>query len=114
MPLGSSTRPRIEFEEAGRLDCLEWDLIRVPLEDSGEEALLGFQGAQHALLDGAARDQVYHPDRPALAHAMNASDALLEYRRVPGQFQVHDRVGGLEVEAGPAGIGAEEHPARRV
>jgi hypothetical protein len=45
---------------------------------------------------------------------MGAADALVEHGGVPGQVEVHDRRGGLEVEAQAPGVGREEHEATRV
>ena len=84
-----------------------------PSEDAGKEPLLDFD-VRRTRSSMVPRDEVHHPDRPALAHAMNARDPLLEHGRVPGQFQVDDRVGSLKVEASPARIGAQEDPTRRV
>ena len=44
----------------------------------------------------------------ALADAVDAADALLDLGRVPGQVEVDQVVGGLEVQALGRGIGADQ------
>ena len=85
-----------------------------PVKISVEQRALSCQRPQHALLDAVAHHQIEHLHRPMLAHAMHAGDALLQHRRVPRHFQIDDRVGRLQVQAGAARVGAEKDPALRL
>ena len=110
----SPSRPRTVSRNAWLAQRTERHLVVRSRENLREQRPLLFQRPQHALLDAVARHQVEHLHRPMLAHAVDASDALLQHRRVPRHFQVDDRVRRLQVQARAAGVGAEEHPTVRV
>ena len=77
-------------------------------KNAGEDISLGGQGIQHAFFDGVLGNQVDDLHRGWLAEPVGAGDALLEHGGIPGQVEVDDQAGGLQVETHPAGIGGEE------
>src|SRR6202011_2581516 len=100
-------------EEATR--TLECHLVGRPVEESGEERLLGPDDVRDSRLDARFADQVIDVDWAALPEAVDPADSLLEHRGVPWKLDVDAGArGSLEIEANPSGIGREEHAAGRV
>ena len=64
---------------------------------------------QDPLFDAVPGRDEHLLDRPLRADAVHAGDALLEAGRVPGDVEIDDDVGRLEIETQPAGVGADEH-----
>jgi len=52
--------------------------------------------------------------RIGLAVAVNAADPLVQDGRVPGHFQIDDRIGELQIQADTAGVGGKEDLAVRI
>ena len=82
---------------------------RVPgLVDSAREA------EEEARLGRAGRQQVDGVNRPLLADAIDAADALLQAHRVPGQFEIDDEPAAtLEVQAFASRVGRQQTRAHR-
>src|SRR5262245_26944672 len=98
-------------QERRRPEGREVHRVRVAVEHAPEQAPLALDRLEHSLLDRPAGHEVHHPHRPALTHAVDAGDPLLQHRRVPRQLQIDHRVGPLQVQPDPAGVGAQEQPA---
>ena len=82
------------------------DVDLAAVKHAGEQRLLERQYRQHAFLDGALTDEVDDLHAARLAHAVHASNALLQHRRVPGLVHVHHHGGGvLQIEPDPARVG---------
>ena len=77
-------------------------------EDVGEEeAFLVLEG-EDLFFDGAGGDELVARDDAFLADAMGAVGGLGFGGRIPPRVEVHDSVGGGEVEAGAAGFEGEK------
>lgn len=90
------------------------DFTAAAVKNSCKKRLLETKQREHALLDGALRDEVDHLNAALLAHAMHARDALLQHCRIPWLVHVDHGRGVLKIESDPARIGGEEHPALRI
>lgn len=69
---------------------------------------LALDQVEDALLVGVGGDQEQDLDGARLAQAMDPGDALVEDRRVPGDVQVDEDRGALEVETRAPGVGGDE------
>ena len=78
------------------------------------EVALGVEGAKEFFLKGVLRDEQINLHGTGLAHAVGASDALLQHRGVPREIHVDDGVGGLKVEADGTRVAGEKNGAFRV
>ena len=82
-------------------------------DDQLEHVELGLEQVEQRRLDRPGGDQVEDVDVVGLADPAEPADALLDPHRVPGQVEVADGVGELEVSPLAAGLGGEqERPAR--
>ena len=90
----------IVFRDGRPLPLLSEDRV-------GEVALLCWS-AEHALLDAARGDQAVDEHRARLADAVRAIGRLRLRGRVPPGIVVDDGVGAREVQAGAAGLEADE------
>ncbi len=86
----------------------------VRAEDGGKDVFLGGQGVQHALFDGVFGDEVDDLYGGGLTVTMGAGDALFEHGGIPGQVEVDDERGGLQVEPDAARVGRKEDAAVRI
>jgi hypothetical protein len=88
---------------------VELDLVALAVEQTLEQSALGGDQFHDASLDAALGDEVVDLDWTLLPEAVDASDALLQDGRVPGELEVDDAVGGpLEIEPDAAGVGGEQ------
>ena len=92
----------------------EEDGVVAAVEGAFEQRALEAQAVYHSLLDGVLRDEVEHLHGHLLPDAVDAADALLQYGRVPGQVEVDDDAGSLQVESRGTCVGGEEDAALAV
>ena len=92
----------LEFDRAG-------SLLRA--KDAGKNVLLGSQRVQHAFLDGVFGDQVDDLHRGELAVTVGAGNTLFEHGGIPGQVEVDDQAGSLQVQSDAARIGGKKDAA---
>jgi len=70
---------------------------------------------QHELFGGVARDQRHRMHGPLLPDSIDASDPLLEARRIPWQLVVDDEPApAVKVEPLRRGVGCQEQSARSI
>ena len=91
----------------------EFDLLHLArlVQHAGRHGLLHRQRVEHPVLDRVLGDEVDDRDGLGLILAPGAGDALFKLGRIPRQVAVDDHAGGLEVQPGRAGVGAEKDAA---
>ena len=90
------------------------DLVAEHVEDAATQLLrllrqLLQQPLEHLALTGLERDQVPHVADLGLADPVDASEALLDPVRVPGQVVVHEQMSALQVHALPGRVRRDKH-----
>ena len=87
--------------------------LRLEARDGLAEDTEGLVEPGHVASDPARRDEEDDLDRVAAADAVEASHALLDDERAPGQVEEHDAPAELEVAALAAALGRDEQARAR-